>query len=1229
LGYALEIAGANLSTKLFFGKSQYLGIALAPLLWMIFSINHSNRERNLSTRAIALLAIIPSITILLAFTTEIHGLIWSEFHISRTNDFSALGVSHGFWFWVHSVYSYTLLLIGTFIIIQRSIWRKQGVYRRQAVVLLIAVLAPWVGNILYLSGNSPIPYLDLTPFAFTLTVAALAWGVFGFRMIDLTPIARGMVVEEMEDGMIVIDAQGKVADINPAARSMMNLSGSKVIGLPARDVLSPWSHVADRYTDKMEAQDEFSIGEGFSKLWYELHIAPLYDKRKNLMGRVITLHDITKRKQVEERIDQLTHQQEIILENTPVGVALQKNHKIVWGNNRAQVVTGYSSDDVDLFESLMVHPEGENYTSFAELVDAGLARGEAVTVEIPIKRKDGITIWANIVGRAINPPDLDDEILWVVEDVTPRRQAQDQLRLRWRALEASPASIVITDSAGNIQYANPKFVEVTGYSLAEVISKNPRILKSGETPPEVHRELWQTITTGREWRGEFCNRKKNGELYWEFASISPISDSHGKITHFVAVKEDVTEQRKLREQLRLRNESLSVLHQFTLDLLDRREMDDLLQAIVDRAADLLDAPFSEFILKENDVLVIKSTTRNLSFLRNKHVDRDTDKMAWQAYDTGNPVASEDSSTRPEHQKIDDEISIHASVAIPVTAGTQCLGVLCLNRSIPDHSFTSEQMQIGVLFCQLAGLVLDNANLYNSALIEITERKRTETLLQDSEARYRQIVESASDIIYRTDPEGYFTYVNPTAFHLMGFKTDADVLGKHFLDLASPNWHNRLKRFYDHQFLKGETNTYYEFPALTADGQEIWLGQNVQIIRDGEKIVGFQAVARNINDIKQAQEALAIARDQALEASRLKSKLLASVSHELRTPLSAILGYSELLHEDAFGALVVEQKDAIGNIIDSTNYLTSMINELLDEAQIEAKTLILKMEPCSPRTILDRVEASMTILAQKKGLMLNTSVRPGLPGTLVSDERRLQQILINLIGNSIKFTRKGEIKVELFKSTPLHWCIQVSDTGVGIPDKEQAQIFEPFHKVNSSLTGDNRGTGLGLSITQQLVDLMEGQIKLESEIGKGSIFTITLPIIENSGGEPIIKPLALIIEDDPKLVHIFEATLKEAGFDTDIDMEGNQVSEKLEARNPVLIVLDLHLPSAEGADILNKIRSDQRWARTPVILTTADLSLAKSLQGQVEDVLMKPVRVARLREIAIRLLDKHIKDKQLQ
>ena len=612
-------------------------------------------------------------------------------------------------------------------------------------------------------------------------------------------------------------------------------------------------------------------------------------------------------------------------------------------------------------------------------------------------------------------------------------------------------------------------------------------------------------------------------------SISPISDSNGNITHYVAVKEDITEQRNLREQLRLRNESLSILNKFTIDLLDIREMDDLLQAIVDRSADLLDASFAKILIKEGDVLVAKSAKATTSFIKNEQVTREHEKLIWQAFDTKNPVVVEDYSNFLENP-IDEQIStFHAVAEIPIIASSQCLGVLSLGRTKADYPFDQQQMQIGILFGQLAGLVLDNANLYSSALMEIAERKRTESLLQESEARYRQIVESASDIIYRTDSEGFFTYVNPTAYHLMGYKSDLDVLGKHFLNLASPKVRNRLKRFYNHQYLKGETNTYYEFPALTSDGQEIWLGQNVQIIRENGNIIGFQSVARNISDIKQAQDALAIARDQALEASRLKSKLLASVSHELRTPLSGILGYAELLHDDSFGPLILDQKSAVGNIIQSANYLTTMINELLDEAQIEAKTLILKLEPCSPRSILDGVKSSMAILAQNKGLDLITRIESGFPETLICDERRLQQILINLIGNAIKFTKKGEVTVRMLMTNPSQWGIEVSDTGIGIPEKEQPQIFEPFHKVDSSLTGDNRGTGLGLSITKQLVDLMEGQIKLSSEIGKGSTFTITLPVIDLPAAVQLPKPFVLIVEDDVHLVKIYEAALKEFWF----------------------------------------------------------------------------------------------------
>ena len=377
--------------------------------------------------------------------------------------------------------------------------------------------------------------------------------------------------------------------------------------------------------------------------------------------------------------------------------------------------------------------------------------------------------------------------------------------------------------------------------------------------------------------------------------------------------------------------------------------------------------------------------------------------------------------------------------------------------------------------------------------DITDRKKAEYLLQESEARFRQIVENASDLIYRVDIDGNISYANPAVLHAMGFEKEEDVLGIQFLELAAPYMRHEVKRTYQHQLVSKTKNTYNEFPALTTDGREVWFGQNVELIYDGEQVVGFQAVARDITAIKQAQDALRIARDQALEASRAKSQLLSKVSHELRTPLGGVLGYAELLQGNTFGELNQRQHKAVSEIVGSADYLTNMVNELLDEAQLRSNTATLLEKFFSPFKLIQAAVSGLDILAQKKGLQFSVQMDPNLPEEIYGDDRRIRQIVINLIGNAIKFTKEGSVRLSVTKHDENHWGIQVTDTGVGIPKDEQALVFEPFRQVNSSVTRDNRGVGLGLSITKQLVDLMHGRIVLESEAGKGSTFIILLPI----------------------------------------------------------------------------------------------------------------------------------------
>jgi PAS domain S-box-containing protein len=1242
LGYALELASVNLADKFFWGKLQYIGIAGVPLFWVIFAYNHANPGKRLSHLAMGVLAIIPAMTIGLALTMEQHSLIWGPVDILDLGYVSSLRVlSRGFWFTVHFAYSYLLLLAGTIII---ALWlrKMRGLYRRQAAAIIFAIIAPWAGNMLYFMGVNPDP----TPFAFTITLAALLWAIFGYRLVDVAPLARDVIVEGMRDGMIALDMNARVADMNPAAARIIGLPASEVIGKPLADALAPWPHLIERFETVAEGEAEISVGQGQAVRHYLVRIARLSDENGHPIGRLINLRERDtsvpppRFAKHEPRTQPLT---ENVLSQSPrAEMPRTKPNPVLhwlkqfflppvlgkaympddlnpsWAQTIEQAVT-VSARFIMVFGTLSAWSILSNLEIAENIVYAtAIVTFLAVSYFVALARtapfhfrvgtflflvyviavtellKYGFTSniflyfivliilahmllnlrggfwmlglavvtlsifsWFVVSGRfepteaaqtigIILPRDSDSAITsivvylfssltmmtvvnmfilnlnqaWkketqalnllqqerdlleqrVIERTSDLSEARDlavqrsnELRKYFRAIEQSGSSIVITDPQGAIEYVNPNFEQETGYSLAEVLGKNFHFLKSGEQPAALYTELWQTISAGHVWSGELHSKRKDASTFWEAVTIAPVLSSENEITNYVAIKEDITAQKELRETLARQNEYLATLQNITLELLDRRDRQELLDNILQRARGTLNASLGAIALWEDGQLVFRAVAADRHQLYGQTVSRENMPLVWKAFEQRQTVVIEDYVKEYGTYQARAGQTLHAVADFPIISGSQVLGVIALGRSESALPFSDSQIEFGQSLAQIAALVLDNANLYDAALRELEERKRAESLLRESEVRFRQIVENASDIIYRADNEGNFTYVNPTALNLMGFKSESEVLGRNYLELARPEWRAKLKRFYVRQFLRGEQNSYFEFEALTNDGRAIWIGQSVQIIRDAEKVIGFQAVARDITKLKQAQEALALARDQAMEASRFKSQLLAKISHELRTPLGSIIGYAELLQGRAFGELNEEQRDATNNIVDSANYLNTMINELLDQAQIEARSLKLHILPFSPAEMLAQVAVTMSILAQRKNLAFSHTIEAGFPENLLGDAKRLQQILINLTGNAIKFTTKGSVKVELFRPDPTHWAMRVSDTGAGIPKDAQAYIFEPFRQVDNAITHYNRGTGLGLSITKQLVELMGGQIDLQSEVDQGSVFTVTLPI----------------------------------------------------------------------------------------------------------------------------------------
>jgi len=290
--------------------------------------------------------------------------------------------------------------------------------------------------------------------------------------------------------------------------------------------------------------------------------------------------------------------------------------------------------------------------------------------------------------------------------------------------------------------------------------------------------------------------------------------------------------------------------------------------------------------------------------------------------------------------------------------------------------------------------------------------------------------------------------------------------------------------------------YHREIILQNDGQpERWLDLFISALHDSSNRHGGQIVTlRDVTSLKENEAALAIARDEAVRADSFKSQLLANVSHELRTPLGIIMGYTDLLKRESYGGLNEKQTDVLARIRESTEYLDKLVSELLDQAQLDSGRLKLSRTSFEVREVLGKTCNQFSVLAEAKKLEFTAIISDDMPVSIIGDSQRLKQILVNLISNAIKFTEKGGVSIRIHRSASAEWKMLVADTGPGIPPEARQAVFEPFKQLAEAGRIIRKGYGLGLSISRQLIRLMGGDIVLESQVGKGTTFTATLPLI---------------------------------------------------------------------------------------------------------------------------------------
>jgi PAS domain S-box-containing protein len=391
------------------------------------------------------------------------------------------------------------------------------------------------------------------------------------------------------------------------------------------------------------------------------------------------------------------------------------------------------------------------------------------------------------------------------------------------------------------------------------------------------------------------------------------------------------------------------------------------------------------------------------------------------------------------------------------------------------------------------------------LHDITEQKRVREALRQTEEASRTILDSIADGYYEIDVAGTFTRATAATARIIGLPQE-EVVGRSFRELGDPATAERLALIYRELRQTGVALKQLDYTVTTLDGETKYLEASASLMRNaaGEP-VGFRGIVRDTTDRKRAEQELEAAKRLAEEASQAKGAFLATVSHELRTPLTSVLGFAKLIKkrmaETVLPGLMTsdhtvkralsQTTDNVDIIVAEGERLTALINDVLDLAKIEAGKVEWRMQPVSIGEIVIRAIASTTSLSGAKGLMVRAEIEDALP-TSNGDSDRLIQVVINLLSNAIKFTDVGAITCRV---RHVDGCIEVSvaDTGIGIPADDRDKVFEQFVQVGDTLTNKPKGTGLGLPICKQIVEHHGGRIWVESEVGRGSTFVVTLPL----------------------------------------------------------------------------------------------------------------------------------------
>lgn len=784
------------------------------------------------------------------------------------------------------------------------------------------------------------------------------------------------------------------------------------------------------------------------------------------------------------------------------------------------------------------------------------------------------------------------------------------------AFDHAMEGIALLDQSGRYTYMNRAHANIYGYETAELIGKSWKHLYAPEWIAKIETVFFPLLMNSRHWHGETTGKKKLGDSISTEVSFVLLPTQDNQEAWLLCTCRDQTIQKAARDKI--------------LDTQAR------LQAVLDSAT---------------EVAIIAMNPEGLITVFNRGAEGMLAYEATEMVEKQSPLVLHRPSELESRAR-----ELSSRFGRPIEGFDVLVEeVRCGTHEEREWTYVRKDGQPIPVTLLVTAMwdAFGNITGYLAIAKDLTQTKQAEAALRRSEERYQVAVRGSSDGIWDWNILTNELYVSPRYKELLGYddhETDhvfSSLSSRRHPDdersiAAAVAAHLSERKPYDAEYrLRTKTDEYRWFRAR---GQAMWNAQGQAVRMAGsitditDRKAAETALADAASELARRNTELQQARDHALAATKAKSEFLASMSHEIRTPMTAIVGMADLLQETSLSAV---QQEYVNRFSRATGSLLELINDILDLSKIEAGHLELESIPFDLHDLVDRTAESMAVRAHAKGVHLIAFVHPDAPVSLIGDPTRLRQVLINLVGNAIKFTERGEVVVRVepvpdqAPSKSLRFSI--SDTGIGIPREKIGSIFESFTQVDSSTTRKYGGTGLGLSISKRIVALMGGRLTVESQLGKGSTFSFVLRC-----ETPLSEPMAtasstslqghriLVVDGNHTQRTMMREHLSRLGALIVESPDGPTALIVLDAAGqqaqPIdLAIIDDRLLDRHGVELAKAIRARPDGAAMPLVIHTAEVQrTATRRSDELGNVtyLYKPLSRARLLDSVTLALQQH-------